>query len=99
MNDIKTIIQQNALAVARNVNNLVADGCHVVIEYAGLHVMGAESFSGFGAEIRARARLDELNASGNSTHGELRSPDGNVTTGTAGATNPRNPAFLQHHPV
>jgi hypothetical protein len=74
MNDLDCITRLNAEAIGRNIPALRAQGHWVVVEYAGLSVIGSENFSGEGAEERARARLAELNASGNSTHGKLLEP-------------------------
>jgi len=74
MNHLNQIHAANARAIADNIPDLLAKGHWVVVEFAGLHVVGCENFSGEGAEGRARAKLAELNASGNSTHGELHAP-------------------------
>lgn len=71
MNDLQQIDRANARAIANNIPDLQARGCWVVTEYAGLHIVGAEIFSGEDCELRAQAKLAELNASGNSTHGVL----------------------------
>jgi hypothetical protein len=76
MNDLQQIDQENAKAIANNAAGLRQSGAFIVVEKAGLHVIGAESFTGFGAELRAQARLAELNTSGNSTHGVLLPPTG-----------------------
>lgn len=74
MNDLAQIHAANARAILNNIPDLLAKGHFVVVEFAGLHATGCEIFSGDGARERALAKLEELNASGNSTHGELHEP-------------------------
>jgi hypothetical protein len=76
MHDIDQIRDLNAKAISGHIPQLRSGGCWVVVEKAGLSVVGGESFTGFGAELRAQARLAELNTSGNSTHGVLLPPTG-----------------------
>lgn len=74
MNDLDQINRNNAAAIQRCIPELLAKGHFVVEERAGLHFVGCENFSGEGARERAEAKLEELNASGNSTHGILHVP-------------------------
>lgn len=76
MNDLAQIHSANAKAILSNLPAALARGCHAVVEYAGLHAVGCGLFSGEGAFERAQAKLAELNASGDSTHGELHEPTG-----------------------
>lgn len=83
MNDIAQIEAQNAAAIERAIPRHLQRGEWVVSEYAGLAFVGAEFFSGEGGEARARAKLAELNASGNSTHGKLHAPANSSGDGIA----------------
>jgi hypothetical protein len=74
VNDIETIDRLNAKAILSNIPELLAKGHFVVVEYAGLHAVGCEIFSGQGASDRASAKLTQLNAAGTTTHGELHEP-------------------------
>lgn len=92
MNDLNQISRQNAKAIVSNIPGLIAKGHWVVVEYAGLHVVGCENFSGEGAEQRANDKLAELNGpdTGASTHGELFPPKGHG--GGSGGIARRQPA-------
>jgi len=79
MNDLNTINRLNAEAVTSQLGSsiplLQAQGKYVVAEYAGLHILSFETFSGEGAKDRAEAKLFELNSKADSTSGRLFAPD------------------------
>lgn len=74
MHDLNTINSLNNKAVEASIPKHLAEGRIVVAEYAGLHFIGFETFSGEGAEQEAQAKLDKLNSTGGSVHGKIFHP-------------------------
>lgn len=74
MHDLNTITKLNADAVASGIETSRNQGKYVVVEFAGVHVIGYETFSGEGAKDQAEAKLHKLNTKGDSTHGRLFHP-------------------------
>lgn len=74
MQDLNIINQQNNEAIERDIPRQLADGKTVVAEYAGLHFVGYETFSGPNAEADAEARVKELEARHDSSHGRIFRP-------------------------
>ena len=74
MHDLNTINRLTAEAVERSIPQHLAAGRTVVAEYAGLHFVGFETFSGDNADTEAQARADEINSRGDSSHAKIVRP-------------------------
>ena len=75
MQDLEIINKLNAEAIERSIPQQLAAGRVVVAEYAGLHFIGFETFSGETALADAQAKLAKLNSSNDGTHGKLFTPE------------------------
>ena len=76
MQDLNVINKQNNEAIDRDIPRQLAEGKTVVAEYAGLHFVGYETFSGPNAEADAQAKVKELESRHDSSHGRIFRPEG-----------------------
>lgn len=74
MHDLNTINRLNNEAIEASIPKHLAEGRTVVAEYAGLHFVGFETFSGENAEQQAQEKLDRLTKAGGSVHGKIFRP-------------------------
>jgi hypothetical protein len=74
MQDLSVINRQNNEAVERDIPRQLANGNTVVAEYAGLHFVGYQAFSGPTAEADAQAKVKELESRHDSSHGRIFRP-------------------------
>lgn len=74
MNDLNTITRLNNEAVQRDIPRQLEAGKTVVANYAGLHFVGYDTYEGHDAEAQAEARVAELKARNDSSHGKIFRP-------------------------
>jgi len=72
MQDINVIAKINAEAAERDIPQQLANGKHVVAEFAGLHYVAHHVFD---TAEKAQHKAAQLNAEGGSTHARTFSPE------------------------
>ncbi len=75
MQDLHIINKLNAEAIERSIPQQLAAGRTVVAEYAGLHFVGYETFSGENAEAEAQAKADEIASRGYTYTAKILRPE------------------------
>lgn len=75
MQDLNVINKLNNEAVERDIPRQLAAGRTVVAEYNGVTFVGYETFSGDHAEAEAQAKVAELAARRDSSHGKIFRPE------------------------